>query len=111
MSLLTLPRAQIPLADERGFVTREWYRYFSDATARMGGVDGSGSDDLTLSQFEDAGIEESKQAIYRLADEIGQQPPSIPQQIEDLTTVLGELQAQIAVLSQAVQDLQIRGSA
>ena len=54
MSLLTLPRAQIPLVDANGQVNREWYRYFNDLTKRAGGVDGSSSEDLTLSQFEDA---------------------------------------------------------
>lgn len=110
MSLLTLPRAQVPLVDAKGQITREWYRWATDATKRMGGVEGSSTDDLTLSQFEDAGIEETKQAVYRVADELGQMPVSLPQQIEDLTTTVDELQALVATLFQAIQDLQIRGS-
>ena len=106
MTLLTLPRAQIPLVDGKGQVTREWFRYFSDLTSRAGGVDGSGSEDLTLSQFEDAGIEESKAAIYRLSDDVGQLPPAVAQQIEDLTTAVGELEAVVSTLRQAIQDLQ-----
>ena len=55
MTLLTLPRASIPVIDSKGYMSREWYRWATDATSRMGGVEGAGTDDLTLSQFEDAG--------------------------------------------------------
>lgn len=104
MSLLTLPRAQIPLVDANGQVNREWYRYFSDLTKRAGGVDGSSSEDLTLSQFEGAGIEESKQAGFRLADEVGQLPPLMAV-IEAQQTEISDLREAIAALAQAIQDI------
>lgn len=106
MSLLTLPRASIPVIDANGYMNREWYRWASDATARMGGVEGTGTDDLSLSQFEDAGIEEAKQGIYRLVDEIGQLPPIVVEQIEALETETAQLREAVAALMRMVQDMQ-----
>lgn len=105
MSLLTLPRAQIPLVDANGQVNREWYRYFNDLTKRAGGVDGSSSEDLTLSQFEDAGIEEAKQSAFRLADEFGQLPPAVSMLIEAQQTEISDIREAIAALAQAIQDI------
>lgn len=107
MTLLTLPRASIPVIDSKGYMSREWYRWATDATARMGGVDGASTDDLTLSQFEDAGIEEHKLALYRLADDVGQSPTSahaIP--ADDVGGGVEELRARIAELTKAVEALQ-----
>ena len=107
MTLLTLPRAQIPLIDAGGRISREWYRWASDATVRMGGVDGASTDDLTLSQFEDAGIEEHKLALYRLTDDVGQSP-TVAQAVtvDDVGVGIEELRAQIAELTKAVEALQ-----
>lgn len=106
MSLLTLPRAQIPMVDASGQVNREWYRYFTDLTKRAGGVDGSSSDDLTLSQFEDAGVEEVKQGAFRLADELGQLPPAVSVLIEAQQTEISDLREAVAALARAIQDMQ-----
>ena len=58
MSLVTLPRAGMPLV--RGdAVSPEWFRFFHDLAVRSGGTTGASSNDLSLSQFEDAGIEEA----------------------------------------------------
>lgn len=120
MTLLTLPRASIPLVDAKGNISREWFRWASDATARMGGVEGLGTEELTLSQFEDAGIEEAKHSIYRLSDDMGQLPPAVhvladtdltPPAVHVQTTPdagpgIEELRAQVAELAKAVQALQ-----
>lgn len=75
MSNLTLPPKSVPI-DVGGSirVSDAWYRWATDATARMGGVTGASSQDLTVSQFEDAGVEESKAALYRLTDDMAQAP-------------------------------------
>ena len=105
MSLLTLPRAQIPLVDANGQMTREWYRLMNDLVARAGGIDGSSSEDLTLSQFEDAGIEEAKQGAFRLADELGQLPPAVSVLIEAQQTEISDLREAVAALARAIQDI------
>jgi len=120
VTLLTLPRASIPVIDSKGYMSREWYRWATDATARMGGVEGASTDDLTLSQFEDAGIEEHKHALYRLADDVGQMPPSAQAlaqddlsppavhmpPVDDVGGGVEELRARIAELTKAVEALQ-----
>jgi hypothetical protein len=120
MTLLTLPRASIPVIDSKGYMSREWYRWATDATARMGGVEGASTDDLTLSQFEDAGIEEHKLGLFRLTDDIGQLPltPQTAEQddvsppvvqampVDDVGNGIDGLRAQIAELTKAVEALQ-----
>ena len=93
MSLVTLPRAGMPLAGT-ATISREWYRWAYDITQRVGGVTGSSTEDLTLSQFEDAGIEELKLGIYVLRD-----------QIDSLTTELNELRERLTVASRQLQDI------
>ena len=108
MTLLTLPRASIPVIDSKGYMSREWYRWATDATSRMGGVEGAGTDDLTLSQFEDAGVEELKQSLFRLSDAGMQGPPIIETPVgqECQKPGLEELRARVDELTKAVEALQ-----
>lgn len=105
MSLVTLPRAGMPLVNASP-MSREWYRWAHDITQRVGGVTGQSNDELTMSQFEDAGVEEIKFSVYRLADEAAILPPAVAQQIEDLTTEINQLRDCVATLMQAMQDMQ-----
>lgn len=75
MTIVTLPRAGIPLAGPDGRVTAEWYRFFHDITLRVGGATGPGADDLAMGQSGSVGIEELSAAIYRSGDDAGQAPP------------------------------------
>ena len=106
MSLVTLPRAGMPVAGT-ATISREWYRWAYDITQRVGGVTGAGTDDLSLSQFEDAGIEEARHAIFRLADEVGQAPKNQTHQTqEDLETQINDLRETVAALAQIIRDIQ-----
>lgn len=51
MSILTIPRAQIPLVDARGQVTREWYRALQTLAERAGGVEGLSTTDVDAGSF------------------------------------------------------------
>ncbi len=122
MSALTRPPARIPLAGPDGLITREWYRYFDEVAVRLGGANGSGTDDLATSAFEDAGIEETKAGLNALRDEIMAAPvaaqhsavdelgvgppyePISPQ--EELMADLHSLRAEVDLLRQQVRDLQ-----
>lgn len=96
----------MPLAGEKP-MSREWYRWAYDITQRVGGVTGASTEDLALSQFEDAGIEEARHSVFRLADEIGQAPPMAEHVIaEDQAPLIEELRAQVAELTKAVEALQ-----
>ena len=128
MANVTFPRNGIPI----GFVTvngqrlavdihPEYLRAFNSILGRVGGVTGTGTNDLALSQFEDAGIEETKANLYRLTDDVFQLPPmvvlpaddenqlppvvSLPIQ-DDPVTGIEELRAQVAELTKAIQALQ-----
>ena len=106
MSLVTLPRAGMPVAGT-ATISREWYRWAYDITQRVGGVTGAGTNDLTLSQFEDAGIEEHKHALYRLTDDVWQMPPRVEMSpADDQAPLIEELRAQVAELTKAVEALQ-----
>lgn len=72
MSRVTLPSSRIPLTQRGDVVSTEFYRWMHDITERVGGVDGASTTDLAASQFEDAGIEESKAELYRMRDEMRQ---------------------------------------
>ena len=109
MANVTIPRNGIPI----GFVSvsgqrlpvdihPEYLRAFSSLTERVGGVIGPSTDDLALSQFEDAGIEEVKAQTASLRDEFWQSPPSSP-------TASGTMFRPWSAQSIDLQD-QIRGS-
>ena len=128
MALVTAPRNGIPigLAKVNGMeipvtIHPEYLRFFEGILARAGGVSGAGTDDLVLSQFEDAGIEEHKLALFKLTDDAGQFPPSnqadasadwLPPPVvhmppaDDVTPGLEELRAQVVELTKAVEALQ-----
>ena len=103
---LTIPRAQVPLTDGAGVVSREWYRCFQVLVDRAGGVGGSATTDLEAAQFEDAGIDDLKLDVYRLADELRGLPPVVSQAIESLTTEVSALQSQVADLVKTIEGLQ-----
>ena len=109
MSLLTLPPSRAPMVGANGLVSADWYRFFHDLTQRVGGVTGNGTEDLTLSQFEDAGIEETKAWLYKLSDDIAQNPlaaESIPQQMEAMTAEIEELRGLVLELRRDLEAAQ-----
>jgi hypothetical protein len=108
MSKLTLPRNGITfvLGDR---VSPEWYRFFHDLNERVGGVSGSSNDDLSASQFEDAGIEETKALLARFADAADQVPPheqALVLAVESLVSEVEEVRGQLRELTKAVEALQ-----
>ena len=109
MSLVTLPRAQIPLTLNGNAISAEWYRWAHDITIRAGGVDGSSNSELAMSQFEDAGIEETKALLYSLADDVRQGRAEEVQTLMDkaqaLESTVSDLVAAVAELSKAVEAL------
>lgn len=68
MTIITLPRAGLPLTLQGATISQEWFRWARDITERAGGVSGMGSDELSLSQSDDAGIEETKAQLYEVSD-------------------------------------------
>ena len=127
MTTVTPPRNGIPIGiasigGQRVLVEvhPEYLRWFEGLTGRVGGVTGSSTNDLTVSQFEDAGIEEHKHALFRLADDSGQHMPhaeALPYEdmtppvvymhpADDVGPGVEELRAQVAELTKAVQALQ-----
>lgn len=127
MANVTAPRNGIPI----GLVTingvplsvsvhPEYLRFFEGLLSRAGGVTGAGTDDLAASQFDDAGIEETKLAVYRVSDGAGQvpafqqliadnpqTPPPVSIAADDMqASGLEELRAKVAVLTKAVEALQ-----
>lgn len=92
MSTITPPRAGVPIGRAvvagRNVVVdvdEEYLRFFASLTERAGGVSGSGTTDLSVAQFEDAGIEETKALLHVLANEAGQAPSGIEEQLRALT--------------------------
>lgn len=97
MTTLTLPRAQLPLTMQGAAISPEWYRWARDITERAGGVTGMGSHELALSQFEDAGIEETKALLYVTSDSLAQQ-----NEIAQLRELVAVLAARIEAIEQGV---------
>lgn len=107
MTTVTLPRADIAMTEAvSGAPTRDWYRWARDITERVGGVTGPSTNDLSSSAFEDAGIEETKAALYRLADDINAAPAAQPAAVdEDPQPSIAQLLAEIAELRKEVEGL------
>lgn len=107
MTTITLPRADIAMTEaSNGIPSRDWYRWARDITERVGGVTGSGTDDLAASAFEDAGVEETKAAVYRLSDDINAAPVAQPAVIEeDPQPSIAQLLAEVAELRKEVEGL------
>lgn len=114
MANITAPRNGIPIgwanvAGQRVAVEihPEYLRYFESLMARVGGVTGAGTEDLALSQFEDAGVEEHKHALFSLADDVAQSPIAVIDAVEsDTGASVEELREQVAELTKAVEALQ-----
>ena len=114
MANVTAPRNGIPIgwanvAGQRVAVEihPEYLRYFESLMTRVGGVTGSGTEDLSLSQFEDAGVEEHKHALFNLADDVAQAPSVLIAASEDAHgSSVEELREQVAELTKAVEALQ-----
>lgn len=114
------PRVQ--LTDPRtGMINREWYLFFQGVFNRIGGANGSSSNDLVQDMSDDAGLEETKAALFAVADAFGQdalvnvdlsellssQPVLVDQQtLDQLQAELAGLRDQVAELAKALQDLQ-----
>lgn len=84
-------------ADARGNVTVDiaWFLFMTQGLYdRVGGALGASTTDLEASAFEDAGIEELKIGIYRLAD-----------QLDSMTTELNEVRERLTVATRQLQDI------
>lgn len=88
---------RVPFVDERRFITREWYLLLQGLFNRAGGSTGSSTADLAESMFEDAGIEETKAALFRLAQDMGSMPS-----YADLAAEVAEMRKEIEGLKQGV---------
>lgn len=115
MANITAPRNGIPIGTARiGGQTvtidvhPEYLRFFESLTIRAGGVTGASNTDLSLAQFEDAGIEEHKYALFRLADDAAQfQPvPEVQRIDDDVSPGIEALRARVDELTKAVEALQ-----
>ena len=89
-----------------------WFRYLSQALFdRVGGALGVSTDDLALSQFEDAGIEETKAMVFGAMDAQGQADQSLSAEVAMLRE-RGEfdqtpaLMAEIAALRERLEALE-----
>ena len=84
MTTVTLPRSDIaavlPASNGDLLPSRDLYRWMRDITDRVGGVSGSGTADLAVTAFEDAGIEETKSVVADARAEFAQWPvtPAAP---------------------------------
>jgi hypothetical protein len=111
MSSVTLPRADIPIDDAGNRASRDLYRWMRDITERVGGTLGAGTDDLSASAFEDAGIEETKAALFMVAGNAGQLPPTAEMmaEIQHLTAEVEELRALVHEVYKALAGAQMGG--
>jgi hypothetical protein len=86
----------------------EWLRYLSQALfERAGGTSGSSTTDLVVSAFEDAGIDDTKVAVERLADEFRLAPVVQVAPVQDQTDNLANLLAEIDTLRRRVEALEL----
>jgi len=114
MSTVTAPKGGIPIGYVQQGIQRipvmidsEWLRYLSqDLFVRVGGTNGLGTAELTLSQFEDAGIAEGHAIMFAAHDELRQIPPAAATAHDDSQENVGELRAQLAALARRVSDLE-----
>ncbi len=105
MTIVTIPRATVPISGAAP-ISAEWYRWAHDITQRVGGPTGASSNDLSLSQFEDAGTEETKTQVVAVLHELRQLPVvEIAQTVEALEGLLGGLLDQITQLRSEVEAL------
>ena len=112
MSNVTIPRIGVPIGTAlvNGLpvdVTPhpEWVRFLSDLVSRAGGPTGASTNDLSVSQFEDAGIPENLQKLMQLADELGQVRAEAPA-VFDVLEIVSGLRSEVEELRRQVQALQ-----
>jgi hypothetical protein len=110
MSILTVPQARIQLAwvDFQGqrlpcYIDIEWNKAIATIADRVGGVSGTSTTELTTMQFEDAGIEELKQAVYQLA--MDQTPPQSVAPVDNDFLPINSLRAEVEALRTEIQNL------
>ena len=84
-----------------------WYLYLTKYLFdRVGGYEAPSITDLAVTEYADAGVEETKFELYRLADEFRQSPIAALQvQVETLIAEASEQRDQIAELTKTIQDL------
>lgn len=103
MSRVTLPSSRIPLTQRGDVVSTEFYRWMHDITERVGGVEGAGTQDLSVAQFEDAGIPEQQAEFYAALNAINSSPL-----VRDVVAENGRLSVEVEVLRAALYELQRR---
>ena len=96
MTLLTIPRAQVPVTEGGAVINREWYRWAHDVTERCGGVTGSSTDDLLAAQFDDAGIAEQQELVQNVEKALWQAESLI----HSLAARIDELEREVMSLKQ-----------
>jgi hypothetical protein len=112
MTIVTVPIQSVPI----GSVTvggqkydvathPEFVRFFDSMLRRVGGPTGVGTNDLVVSQFEDAGIEETKALLYLAERSAGQMPIAEPVPCPEVAAPC-DLQEQITALALRVQALE-----
>lgn len=111
MTTLTPQPPRVPLGTtDNGrpvFITREWLNYLAvQLFDRVGGTDGPSNNELVVSDDDDAGLEELKASVYRLANDAGQTPPAeLQQRVEFLETRLAELVSLVSEVSKEINDI------
>lgn len=75
---------RVALTDPRtGMISREWYLFFQGVFNRVGGAGGTGTEDLSLSLFEDAGSSETNAALFDLGQSVSQYPTNSAITVDD----------------------------
>lgn len=107
MTTLELVPPRVPLLDQRtGFISREWYRFFSALYLRVGGPEAETPNELSQDMGEDAGIEEVRAGLFEAVQALSQDPPVLPQErIDALEGEVAELRALVAELEKAIQSI------
>lgn len=107
MSIVTIPKANMPIDQAGNLPSVAMYRWMHDITQRVGGPAGSGINDLEIAQFEDAGIEEAKALLYAVTDHFNSAPPNTsPPAAEELETQVSALNAQLQAALQRIEALE-----
>jgi hypothetical protein len=108
MSQINFVPPKVAISDPRtGLITREWYLFLLSMFERVGGSSGTSTTDLTLSQFEDAGIEETKAFLFRLADQTQSMPVVELMQIDSQENRYFALEAEVAILRRQIDDIRL----
>jgi hypothetical protein len=104
MSVITIPRIDVPIAGSEK-PTRDFYRWMSDVTERIGGVIAPTNNELAASDFDDAGVEELKHESAKAFDALMQTPPVVEVRVEQLETQFAVLMAAVAELAKELDGL------